>query len=104
MLKALTQKSWWLAITWGGVSQPGAVGPGAAALVIATLLTAIAHAIWLLLPQLWRDRHCHELASSQAKIGTEARYASFWRPAAGPKTARFRTRTANRQEHHHAYP
>lgn len=104
MLKALKQKIWWLAITLAGISQHGTAGAGAAALIVATLLKAIAHAIWLSLPQLWRERHCHELASNRAGIQIDVRSATLWRPAACPKTVRFRTRPANSQEHYHACP
>jgi hypothetical protein len=106
MLKALKQKIWWLAIALAGVSQHGAVGAGAAAgaLIVATFLKAIAHGIWLSLPQQWRDRHCHELASNRAGIRIDVRSATLWRAAAGPKTVRFRTRLASSQEHYHACP
>jgi len=104
MLNALKQNSWWLAMSLAGVSQQGAVGPCAAAIVITTLLKAIAHAIWFSLPQLWRDRLCDEFASSRAKIQTDAKAAAPWRPAANPETVPFQTRLAKSQEHHHAYP
>ncbi|MGA2054076.1 MAG: hypothetical protein ABSG88_02085 [Bradyrhizobium sp.] len=82
MLNTLKQNSWWLAITLAGAYQQGALVPGAAAIVIATLLKAIAHAIWLSLPQRWRD----QLAPSRARI-----------------TVPLRKSQANNQEHHHAY-
>jgi hypothetical protein len=82
MLNTLKQNSWWLAITLAGVYQQGAAAPGAAAIVIATLLSAIAHAIWLSLPQLWRD----QLAPSRARI-----------------TVPLRKSPVKAQEHHHAY-
>jgi len=86
MLNTLKRNSWWLAISLAGVSQHGAVGPGAAAIVIAALLKATAHATWLSLPQLWRGRLRDELALSRARI-----------------TVPFRKRPANSQEHPHAY-
>jgi hypothetical protein len=67
MLNTLKQKIWWFAIVLAGVSQHGAFGPGATALIGATVLKAIAHAIWLSLPQLWRDRRPHELASGNVQ-------------------------------------
>jgi hypothetical protein len=82
MLNTLKQNSWWLAITLAGVYQQGALAPGAAVIVIATLLKAIVHAIWLSLPQLWRDR----LAPSPAGI-----------------TLFLRKSPAKTQGHHHAY-
>jgi hypothetical protein len=84
MLNTLKQNSWWLAITLAGVSEQGAVAPGATAIVIAALLKAIAHAIWLSLPRLRRDRLCDQL--SRARL-----------------TASFRKSPADNQEHHHAY-
>jgi hypothetical protein len=86
MLNTLRQNSWWLAIALADVSQQGAVGGGAAALVIAALLNAIAHTIWLSLPQLWRDRLCDQLASIRTRI-----------------MAPFRNGPPNSQGHHHAY-
>jgi hypothetical protein len=104
MLKALEQKIWWLAITLAGVSQHSTMGAGAAALIVAMLLKAIAHATWLSLPQLWRDQHRHELASSRARIRSDVRSATIRRAAVGPTTVRFRTRPANSQAHHLACP
>ena len=86
MLNTLRQSSWWLVVTLVGVSAQGAAGPSATAMVIAGLLKAIAHAIWLSLPQLWRGQFCDQLASIRTKI-----------------TALFRKRPSNSQEHHHAY-
>ena len=63
MLKTLKQKIWWFAIIVAGVSQHGAWGPGATVLIVATFLKAIAY-VWRSLPQLWRDRHRHQLPSS----------------------------------------
>jgi hypothetical protein len=82
VLNTLKQNSWWLAVTLAGFYQQGAVVPGAAVIVIATLFKAIAHAIWPSLPQLWRD----QLAPSQARI-----------------TVPLRKSPAKTQEHHHAY-
>jgi hypothetical protein len=82
MPNTLKQNSWWLAITLARVYQQGAVAPGGAAIVIATLLKAIAHAIWLSSPQLWRD----QLAPSRTGI-----------------TVPLRESPAKTQEHHHAY-
>ena len=86
MLNTLKQNGWWLAITLDGVYQQGTSAPGAAVIVIATLLKAIAHAIWLSSPQLWRDWLCDQLARSLARITTPL-------PRCPAKT----------QEHHHAY-
>jgi hypothetical protein len=93
MLKAFEQRIWWLTITFAGVCQDDAMEPGGTVLVIATLLGAIAHTIWVSLPQLRRDPHRCELSSSTPL-----------RPAAGPKAEPVRTRSANNQEGHHAYP
>jgi len=82
MLNTLKQNSWWLATTLAGVYQQGAVAPGAAAIVIATLLKAIAHTIWLSSPRQWRD----QLAPSRARI-----------------TVPLRKSPAKTQEHRHAY-
>jgi hypothetical protein len=51
MLKTLKQKIWWFAIILAGVSQHGALGLGAAVLIVATFLKAIAH-VWRSLPRL----------------------------------------------------
>jgi len=68
MLNALKQNSWWLVMSLAGVSQQGALGPCAAAFVIITLLKAIARAICLSLPQLWRNWLCDQLASIRTRI------------------------------------
>jgi hypothetical protein len=84
MLNTLKQSGWWLAVTLAGVSQDGATAASVGALIVGVLLKA-ARAVWLSLPQLSRDRHRHELASSRARI-------------------EFSKRPANNQGHHHAYP
>jgi hypothetical protein len=102
MLKALRHRIWWLAIILAGVSQPDAGSAGVAALVVAALLKAIAHAIWPPSPQLWRGRYRHQRASGRTSTRTDVRSATLWRPAAGPKITP--AKPANSQEHHHACP
>ena len=82
MLNTLKQNSWWLAIYLADVYQQSAEAPGAAVIVTATLLKAIACAVWLSLPPPWRDR----LAPGRAGIAAPLRKSS-----------------AHNQEHHHAY-
>jgi hypothetical protein len=103
MMKVLKQKIWWLAIVSAAASQRGEIGASAIAVIATILLKAIAHAIWLSLPQLWRKWLRDELASSRAKLQTDMRSATLWRPWAAPKAVVLGTRRANRQEHHHAY-
>ena len=103
MMKVLKQKIWWLAIVSAGASQHGEVGASAVAVIAVILLKTIAHAIWLSLPQPWRKWLRDELASSRAKLQTDMRSATLWRPWAVPKTVALGTRPANSQEHHHAY-
>jgi hypothetical protein len=55
------------------------------------------------LPQPWRKWLREELASRRAKLQTDMRSATLWRPWAVPKTIALGTRPANSQEHHHAY-
>jgi hypothetical protein len=103
MMNVLKQKIWWLATVSAGASQHGEVGASAVAVIAAILLKAIALAVWLSLPQLWRKWLRDELASSRTRIQTDVRTAALWRPAASPKTVALGTRPANSQEHHHAY-
>lgn len=103
MMKVLKQKIWWLATVSAGASQHGEVGATAAAVIAAILLKTVAHAIWLSLPLLWRRWLRDELASSRAKLQTDMRSATLWRPWAVPKTVALGTKLANSQERYHAY-
>ncbi len=101
MLKDLRRRVCWVVITLAGFSQPGPMGSGTVILIVAALLNPAARAIWLSLPQPWRDRYRHEAPYRRARVRRDVRTVALtWIG----QDSTSRTNPPNSQEHHHAYP